>query len=130
MRTFILTAVIVLTALTGTASAQPPAGSSTANAVIVCNQVALRIRVPAGGMSVQQRIDTVYQRIVAAWARERISADRVTLRQSAGTWSIYAGSTLIITVQQADARANGTTAAALAQAWHARLRELLPECRP
>lgn len=130
MRTFILTTAILLTVWTALASAQAPAGGSTANAVILCNQVAFRIRVPADGMSVQQRINTVYQRIVAAWAKERISADRVTLRQAAGTWSIYAGSTLIITVQQEDAQANGTSTAALAQTWHARLRELLPQCRP
>ncbi len=129
MRAVIATLIVIVLLWAGVALAQTP-GGPTSNAVIICNQVALRIRVPAPGMSVQQRIDTVYQRIVAAWARERITAERVTLRQSGATWSIYAGTILIITVQLVDAQANGTTTAALAQAWHARLRELLPRCRP
>lgn len=122
----IVALMLVWTALT---SAQP-AGGSTTNAVIVCNQVTLRIRVPAQGMSVQQRVADIYRRIVLAWSRERITADRVTLQQTGGTWSIYAGRTLIVTVTQEDARANGTSTAGLAQAWHAKLRELLPQCKP
>ncbi|HEY3247540.1 MAG TPA: hypothetical protein VGK88_04515 [bacterium] len=126
MKILIITVTVIALLWTGVGRAQGP----TTNAVIVCNEVALRIRVSAPGMTVQQRIDTVYQRIVAAWAKERITAGNVMLRQTGTTWSIYAGGTLIITVQQVDAQANGTTTAALAQAWHARLRDLLPRCRP
>ncbi len=125
MRTAATTIVMILMLWASAAHAQTP-GGPTSSAVIICNEVALRIRVPAQGMTVQQRIDTVYQRIVAAWAKERITAGNVILRGTA----IYAGATLIITVQQVDAQANGTTASALAQAWHARLRDLLPRCRP
>lgn len=130
MRAVILAVLLVVLVWTGIAPAQEQPGGSTTNAIIVCNQVALRIRVPAPGMSVQDRVADVYRRIVLAWSRERITADKVTLRQSRGTWSIYAGGTLIVTVQQEDARANGTTVAALAQGWHAKLRELLPQCKP
>lgn len=122
----ILALMLVWTAVT---YAQPT-GGSTANAIIVCNQVALRIRVPAQGMTVQQRVADIYRRIVLAWSREQITAGRVTLQQAGGTWSIYAGRTLIITVTQEDAQANGTTTTALAQTWHAKLRELLPRCKP
>lgn len=123
-------AVLVLTLAWTTVTHAQPAGGSTTNAIIICNQIALRIRVPAQGMNVQQRVADIYRRIVLAWSRERITAERVTLQRTGGTWSIYAGRTLIITVTQKDAQANGTSAAALAQAWHAKLRELLPQCKP
>jgi hypothetical protein len=65
-------------------------------------------------------------RLVQAYATERITPENITLRQVAGGWAIYVGQQLIITMTPQDGQANRTTVDALAQAWLARLRDLLP----
>lgn len=128
MRTTVLTLLAVAALAPGAAWAQVE--DPNVGAVYLCNEVALRIRVPAGGLSVDQRREAVRLRIVRAYATETVTASNVRLSPQGNDWVIAVGRTTLLTVTEADGRANGTTAAALAQAWVARLRDLLPRCRP
>ncbi|MCS7173932.1 MAG: hypothetical protein N0A24_11290 [Armatimonadetes bacterium] len=104
-------------------------GSGEDGTIYLCNEVAFRIRTAAAGQTVAQRREAVRLRLVQAYARQRITAATITLREIPGGQAIYIGDQLLVTVTPADGQANGTTAAALARAWLARLRELLPRCR-
>ncbi|MDR5682579.1 MAG: hypothetical protein QN163_00925 [Armatimonadota bacterium] len=111
------------------APAQAPADVNV-GAIYLCNELTLRIRFPAGGQSIEQRREAVRLRIVRAYATEQVTAANIVARPVGADWAIYVGRQLIITVDQNHARANNTTTAALAQLWLARLRDLMPRCRP
>lgn len=127
MRVLLLGVVFVLAAA-GVLRAQVP--DPNAGAVYLCNEVALRIRVPAAGLSVFERLEAVRLRIVRAYATEAVIASDIRATRQGNDWVIAVGRTTLVTVTEADGRANATTAAALAQAWTARLRDLMPRCRP
>jgi len=115
---------LAVAAVPGEGQAPPP------DAVYLCNEVVLRIRVPAGGLTVDQRREEVRLRIVRAYANEEVTAPNIRLSHLDSGWVIMVGRTALVTVTEADGRANASTAAALAQAWTARLRHLLPRCLP
>ncbi|GBD29901.1 hypothetical protein HRbin32_00993 [bacterium HR32] len=128
MKRGILSLLAVSIVATGAAWAQVE--DPNVGAIYLCNEVALRIRVPAGGLSVDQRREAVRLRIVRAYATEAVTASNIRLSPQGNDWVIAVGRTTLLTVTEADARANGTTTAALAQAWAARLRDLMPRCKP
>ena len=127
MRALLIGVMLVLAAagVLGAQGSDPNAG-----AVYLCNEVALRIWVPAAGLSAFQRREAVRLRIVRAYATEAVTASNIRATRRGNDWVIAVGRTTLLTVTEADGRANGTTAAALAQAWTARLRDLMPRCRP
>lgn len=99
-------------------------------AILVCNEIVLRIRFPADEQSILQRRQIVNERIIIAYRREQVVPANITARQVGGEWTVYVGQTLIITVDREHARANATTPRALAEVWAARFRDLMPRCRP
>jgi hypothetical protein len=121
-----LVAVLVLAAAAGGAAGAQ--GDPDLGAVYVCNEVLIRIRTEAAGQSLEQRREAVRLRLVQAYATQRTAPADVTLRQVPGGWAIYVGGQLRVTVTPQDARANGTTEAALARLWAARVRDLLGRC--
>jgi len=124
----ILTSLAVVVVATGAAWAQGE--GLNVGAIYLCNEVALRIRVPAGGLSVDQRREAVRLRIVRVYATEAVTASNIRVSPQGHDWVIAVGRTTLLTVTEADGRANGTTPAALAQVWAARLRDLMPRCKP
>ncbi len=99
-------------------------------AILVCNEIVLRIRFPADEQSILRRRQIVNERIIIAYLREQVVAANITARQVGGEWAIYVGQTLIITVDREHARANSTTPRALAEVWATRFRDLMPRCHP
>jgi hypothetical protein len=122
-------ALLLVVPFTMPAAAQAPTGLNV-GAIFLCNELVLRIRFPAGGQTIETRREAVRQRIIRAYANEQVSAANIVARQERGEWVIYVGRQVIITVDQNHARANNTTAAGLAQVWLARLRDVMPRCRP
>ncbi|MFN3286216.1 MAG: hypothetical protein ACK45F_08040 [bacterium] len=99
-------------------------------AIYLCNEVALRVRTAAGGLSLGDRREAIRLRIVRAYGRETVTASNIRLSRQGGDWVIAVGATTLVTVTEADGRANGTTAEGLARVWAERLRALLPRCAP
>jgi hypothetical protein len=121
--------LLLIASFTLPAAAQVPTDVNV-GAILMCNEVVLRIRFQAGGLTVAQRVEAVRQRIIRAYANEQISAANIVARQERGEWVIYVGRQMIVTVDQNHARANNTTAAGLTQVWLTRLRDVMPRCRP
>lgn len=99
-------------------------------AIYVCNEIVLRIRFPADSQSILQRRQIVNERIIEAYRKQQITPSNIQVRPAGGEWAIYVGSQLIITADRETARTNGTTPRLLAETWAAKLRVLMPECRP
>ncbi len=121
-----LAAVVGLTTAVGWGQGQ----QQEVGAIYLCNEVALRIRTAAGGLSLEGRREAIRLRIVRAYGGETVTAANIRLSRQGGDWVIAVGETTLVTVTEADGRANGTTAAGLAQVWAERLRALMPRCRP
>ncbi|MDR7596581.1 MAG: hypothetical protein QN188_02515 [Armatimonadota bacterium] len=101
-----------------------------AGAIYLCNVVALRIRTAAGGLSLDDRREAIRLRIVRAYAQETVTASIIRLIRQGADWVVTVGATTLVTVTEADGRANGTTAEGLARVWVERLRALMPRCAP
>lgn len=99
--------------------------------VIVGGVLILRIRAEAGGMSIEQRVVVVHQRIVEALSRVRpFRPEAVAIRMVGGQPTLFVGDIMIITVDANHARLNGSTQQALAEIWARNLREGLPKAVP
>ena len=120
---FVLT-LILLGTITGIATAQP------VQDVVVAGIVVLRIRVPAGGLSVAERADLVTRRITLALTAENLEPSNFLLQPASGSVAIRVGRITLITVTSADAQANATTVQALAGQWLRALRAALPRAKP
>ncbi|NUQ02187.1 MAG: hypothetical protein HUU35_20255 [Armatimonadetes bacterium] len=83
----------------------------------------LQFRVPAGDYSPSERWEIVQHRLQQALVAD--ARHRVAVSDLNGSPAIYLGSHLLLTVTEADARANGTTPAKLASRWAANLREAI-----
>jgi hypothetical protein len=99
-------------------------------AIYVCNEIVLRIRFPADSQSILQRRQIVNERIIEAYRQQQITPSNIQVRPAGGEWAIFVGSQLIITADREHARMNGTTPRLLAETWAAKLRVLMPKCRP
>lgn len=98
------------------------AASGGGAAVMVNNQPAIKFRVPNGGLSPMTRAE-----ITASRLKQLIYGDWRTLTVKTldkHRAQVVAGSQLICVATQADAKAAGTSAAALASIWVNRLKEL------
>ena len=116
----LIVAVIFLTVLA--CSTVWPAGSGD---VWLGNSLVLRVRRAAAGYTIDQRVNALQLR-----ANDLLKAGKdiptITVRKSGKDAMVYAGDTLFVTVTPADAQANGTTSAKLANIWAGRLRTILP----
>jgi hypothetical protein len=98
--------------------------------IVVSNSLVAIARTPAGGMTADQRIDRVNERLAYIYGYERLDPASVRLVNCNGQRVIAVGRTNLITVTAADARANRTTVSALSQTWLARARAAVPQARP
>ena len=116
----LIVAAIFLTVLA--CSTVWPAGTGE---VWLGNSLVLRVRCPAAGYTIDQRVNALQLR-----ANDLLEAGKdiptITVRKSGKDASVYAGDKLFVTVTTADAQANGTTTQKLANIWAARLRTILP----
>lgn len=107
-----------------------PAWTQVAEPIIVAEIVVLRIRTPAGGISIAERAKTIRRRITLALTSEDLTPSNVYIQPAGSDLSIRVGRVLLVTITEPDARANETTMSALAARWLAAFREALPRAKP
>jgi len=94
-----------------------------AGEVVVGDQVVIRIRTSAGGLTPNQRAQNVAQRIRGVVGTS--SAGSIAMRRVGGQYVVMAGQTLLVTADPAEAQLNGMTRAGLANFWALRLSSAL-----
>jgi hypothetical protein len=105
------------------------AWSQDTQEVRIGDYLLLRVRCPAGGYSILERVAALQQR-----ANNMLKAGKeystFAVRKSGSDANIYADDVFFMTVGPGDAKANGTTVEKLANIWAARLRGLFPKSTP
>ncbi|MHB0998794.1 MAG: hypothetical protein ACYC27_06055 [Armatimonadota bacterium] len=97
--------------------------------VIIGQQLVLRIRYPAGGMTIQQRADAVTVRINNLLGSRPFDPSQVTVGVRNKEYVVLIGNTVIITADADTARFNSTTPEQLANIWAANLRRVIPKAK-
>lgn len=93
--------------------------SRQAGEVLVGEQVVIRLRTSAGGLTPYQRAQEVAQRIQGVMGTS--AARSIVMRHINGQYVVMAGRTIIVTADSDEAQLNGTTRAGLANLWALRL---------
>jgi hypothetical protein len=110
-----------------------PAGAFTmAQKCVVANELCFVSRAGAGGMTPEQRIDRVNERLAYILGYENLRPGNIRMADMPGGGvEIRVGRSLLTTVTRADARANGArNPATLGRIWLRNLRAALPQARP
>jgi len=97
--------------------------------VIVGDEVVLRIRFPAGGMTVRERADQVTVRINELLGSKPFQPEDVTVGQQNKEWVVLVGGNLIITADKTTADYNQATPQQLAEMWASNLRRVIPKAK-
>lgn len=123
---WLLAAVLLPVTATG------PAGAFTmAQRCVIANEDVFVMRVAAGGMTAEQRLDAVNDRLAYILGYEPLRPEAIRLQREGEIVKIIVGKSLLTTVTLADARANGTRdVMGLARVWQRNLQAALPEARP
>jgi hypothetical protein len=126
-KTLWVLAVSLLPLLAGS----PASAFTMAQRCVIAYRDCFVMRAPAGGMTPEQRLDRVNERLAYILGYESLRPSSIRpVRQGSGV-EIRVGKSLLTTVTPADARANGTrNVMGLAQVWLRNLRAALPEARP
>ncbi|HUV04352.1 MAG TPA: hypothetical protein VMX94_04520 [Armatimonadota bacterium] len=125
-----LVAVLVL----GITAASIPALAAPALAgyegdVIIGQEVVLRIRFPAGGLSVKQRADLVTERINNVLGSEPFNPSDVKTGIRNKEYVVLIGDKVIITADKRTAEFNKSKPEQLANIWAANLRRVIPKAK-
>ena len=115
-----LLAASALLGLMGTASAAQSGDISLAG------QVVMRLRVGAGGLSLDERTALVQQRLIDLLSVTDLSGSDVGVRPTRYGPTIYVRGRKFLTVDKETASASGTTPDLLAASWSKRLAQVLP----
>lgn len=111
-----------------------PAGAFTmTQKCVIANELCFVARVGAGGMTAEQRIDRVNERLAYILGYENLRPNNIRMvsMPGGGGVEIRVGRSLLTTVTRADARANGArNPRTLGNIWLRNLRDALPEARP
>ena len=110
-----------------------PAGAFTmTQKCVIANQLCFVSRVGAGGMTAEQRIDRVNERLAYILGYEDLRPRNIRLVSMRGNAvAIRVGHSMLVTVTRADARANGArNPRTLARVWLRNLRDACPQARP
>lgn len=97
--------------------------------VIIGQELVLRIRFPAGGKTVQERADTVTQRINELLGSQPFDPSDVTVGVRNKEYVVLVGNTIIITADSQTAKFNKTTPEKLANIWADNLRRVIPKAK-
>ena len=97
--------------------------------VIIGQEVVLRIRFPAGGMTVQERADAVTLRINELLGSKPFHPSEVTVGVRNKESVVLIGETVIITADADTAKFNKATPQQLAEMWAANLRRVIPKAK-
>jgi hypothetical protein len=109
----------------------PASAFTMSQRCVIANEDCFVMRVPAAGMTAEQRLDRVNERLAYILGYESLRPNTIRLRPEGDAIRIMVGKSLLTTVTPADARANGTrNVRGLAQVWLRNLRDALPQARP
>jgi hypothetical protein len=122
---FLLRAAFLVPAVVVAATAGAAAGGP--GEVILGNEIVFRLRVPAGGLTLQQRGDLLQERLNEVLAITDLNENDVTVLPTRYGPTIYVRGKKLLTVDNATAEASGMKPAPLARAWARRLAAVLPE---
>ena len=132
MRTLVLTAVGLLGGLLLAVGGR--ASGAAALDIAVGPDVVARVRVAAGGYTIEQRAQIAQDRVLTILSDASLTADTiadaVTTRKAGADRAIYVGKNLFFTITTADASATQATADELAKMWTGNLRAALPKVKP
>jgi hypothetical protein len=106
------------------------ARAGDAGEIVIANQVVLRIRTGARDVSAAERTRIVTRRVVDVLSYEDTQHPDVRIVKTGVDRAIHVGKTLLVTVQESDAKANLTTPEALARVWAANVARELPHATP
>ena len=123
-----LAAAVVLSGI----SMAPAGAFDMTQKCVIANELCFVSRVGAGGMTAQQRIDRVNERLAYILGYENLRPNNIRMVSMAnGNTSINVGRSMLVTVTRADARANGArNPRTLARVWLRNLRDAMPSARP
>ena len=98
---------------------------------VIANELCFVARAGAGGMTPEQRIDRVNERLAYILGYENLRPGNIRMVSMGPDIQIRVGKSLLTTVTRADARANGArNPHTLANIWVRNLRDALPQARP
>ena len=113
--------VAVLLALLGPRAMAVPKGE-----VIIGQQVVLRVRFPAGGMTVQERVDNITARLNKLLGIRAFDPSLITVRRHGGDYGVLYRDELLVTADAQTAAYNKASAQELANLWAANMRKVIP----
>ena len=105
------------------------AWSQDTQEVRIGDYLLLRVRCPAGGYTILERVAALQQR-ANNLLRAKKTFMAFSVRMSGNDANIYTDNIFFMTVGPGDAKANGTTPEKLANIWAARLRGMFPKSTP
>jgi hypothetical protein len=98
---------------------------------VIANELCFVARAGAGGMTPEQRIDRVNERLAYILGYESLRPGNIRMVSMGPDIEIRVGKSLLTTVTRADARANGArNPRTLANVWVRNLRDAMPQARP
>ena len=132
MRTICLAlGVAALLPLVSSQPASAQAKYTMAQRNVIANQDVFIMRASSAGMTPEQRMDRINERLAYILGYENLAPRNIRLVDRGSAVDIEVGRSHLVTVSAADARANGTrNIRGLAGVWLRNLRSALPQARP
>ncbi|MHB0999681.1 MAG: hypothetical protein ACYC27_10595 [Armatimonadota bacterium] len=103
-----------------------PVNAAADGDVVIAQEVVIRVRVPAGGMTVRQRADVITARINNLLSSHLVDQADIRTGKSGSEYAVWIGDTVIVTVDKATAAISKTTPMKLADIWADNLRRVIP----
>lgn len=97
--------------------------------VVVGGEVVMRVRVPAGGFSVTERVNILTERINILLGGNEFYPDRLVIKMVDSSCCIAYEKQLLVTVDAESARSNSCSVQQLADKWAINLRRVIPEAK-
>ncbi len=98
--------------------------------IVVAGKIVARVRDKGPYGSVMQRRAAVDKQIAEAISKKEVGVPQMSLRQENGLWTIYCGTTRLMSVYPAEAEANGLEERELAALWLRNFERELPNAEP
>lgn len=97
--------------------------------LLIDSQVVMRIRFPAAGMSIQERVDRITDRVNLLLGSDEFYPEKLAIQKIGNDVVIVYTDKLIVTVDLKTARANKTTSQRQATQWRDNLRRVVPDAK-
>jgi len=95
--------------------------------ITVGGDLLLRVRSSAGGFTVRERTDRIYERLMTVIGEPQVMPDEVIVKKASPDYAVFVRNRMIVTIDARTARANGTTPYKLGQVWLKSLRKQMPQ---